>query len=460
MGIISLVTTLSIFTAFSSVVYQAYVASNELKKVTSTISSLMYTENAINAEYLKKIAVGFGGYRNIYVKFTDFLNVTETHKNDHIKNLFASFASSFSRGQGSEYIVERQTFEYLVQKAQTIQEPVILMNVGAIGIATRLAEEQQSVLLAAKISKDLYTRLNPQIQLSEEDFAVEDNVCLILEYKKDEIWGSLKSSSANSFILFSECNIAEKGSIPKFSSIVQNFIPRLIIVTGLEVFKLNINSLQTQLKNLPNSTLIHLHIPIYVANKSFLDVILTFGNSLSMNEQSLYKLQKDLNIKDSTISTETANEITRNLDIIRIVFFNLYHRQTEKNTRKLSRIHVHSISFQIIMTVKSFGWRNTKHGIVKAALRAARHSCGTETLNPGSFFINKNNEFYKSYEPPLEKIKIRENEAVSCWTENMKINFELIELEFCVVVNLICRNTMQTSGLEENVLADALILQI
>lgn len=110
----SLITTISIFTALCSVIYQSYVASNELKRVTSIITNLIAIEsnvtgNSVNGKGRPKVAIGYGSCMDLFVRATDFLNFTEDIRGDSDvdqirseQDLLTSFAYHFQKGVAAE----------------------------------------------------------------------------------------------------------------------------------------------------------------------------------------------------------------------------------------------------------------------------------------------------------------------------------------------------------------------
>lgn len=361
--------------------------------------------------------------------------------------------------------IDRHLLKNLIQRARDRKNSHWSACGSALIIAERLVEDGVSVLLGAHMSKDLHKRLNPKIKFSQETFLEEDDTYLILEYQNDETWGKLRSLRANSYTLHSDIYNSPLNFYPKFSSMIENFNPRLLVISGEQVLKSksHLYQIQAQLKNIPTSTLVHFKLPVeQIFLKQLLDLIVPYSDSLSMNEQSFSNLQRFYEIKSSSSSFQSNNLVTSTLDDLRTIFTILYDGSGERDTtRKVSRIHFNTQDFQIIVTDKSFGWRNAKQSIAKASLRAAKHVCGSEILNPGSFLLMVDSEFSSSHKPPIKKIVIKENDVVPCWTERLKTKRDVVvDVEFCVVPNLVCRNAIKTSGLDENVAATALLLQI
>lgn len=57
-----------------------------------------------------------------------------------------------------------------------------------------------------------------------------------------------------------------------------------------------------------------------------------------------------------------------------------YHLLRRK-FKKVSRIHVHTLAFQAIMTRKGSAWKNTMSAAAHASLTANRHVCGTKVVD-------------------------------------------------------------------------------
>lgn len=333
-------------------------------------------------------------------------------------------------------------------------------------MAMRFLKEGADVsLLGAQISKNLQKFLDPDIKLlSDKDSLDEDDIQLILEYQSGESWGKLTSPRANHYILHSDPQLS---FFHKINLTLPKFNPRLMIVSDLQRIdtESHLNQIQTQLRNLPRSTLIHFEMASYTESiflNQILDYIIPYADSLGVNEQELDNLRSILENEIISPASENAPQVATTLDHLRTVFIHLHdrHRKNHSRGRQVTRLHLHTLAYQTIMTVKSFEWRNTKQSAAKASLRASRHVCGTETLNPESFSVILDKEFASSRKSPLKKIPIKENDVVSCWTEILRTGYESVEVEFCVAPNLVCTRAIQTAGAGDSISAAGLILQI
>jgi len=111
----SLFTTITIFTALFAILYQGYLSSKDLQRLTTILTSLMFLENKININTIPRIAIGYGSCNDVYVHATKFFNYSdlinikqqEAVNNDNkvITNqqeLLNSFAYYFRRGAAAE----------------------------------------------------------------------------------------------------------------------------------------------------------------------------------------------------------------------------------------------------------------------------------------------------------------------------------------------------------------------
>ena len=112
--------------------------------------------------------------------------------------------------------------------------------------------------------------------------------------------------------------------------------------------------------------------------------VLPFVDSLGMNEQELENLRQVLEVGRTTLATDWNPRVAATLDQMRTVFKILtkgFFDKKQKNGRMLSRIHVHTLAYQALMTVVDSAWKNNKQAAAKAALTAHRYVCQNEMVN-------------------------------------------------------------------------------
>lgn len=213
------------------------------------------------------------------------------------------------------------------------------------------------------------------------------------------------------------------------------------------------------------STLIHFEMASYVETKLVLDLtetIIPYSDSLGMNEQELANLLQILEHGTITTVSDSNPRVASTLDQMRKVFKHVRKITSNvPNARQLSRIHVHTLAYQAIMTVKGAGWKQTKAAAAKASLTAHRHVCGVQTITPSHVRLVMDDSFSTStHEKHAERVNLNPENPVSCWEEQIKVNAKLVTVHICVAPVLVCINAQQTCGAGDNISAAGLSLQI
>ena len=125
-------------------------------------------------------------------------------------------------------------FDELISKSEKLKEVRTALGGNAPVMANRFALEGAHVLLAAKMSKNFQQTIHENIQVIG-DVIEKDDIHLILEYKRNEHWGNLKSPRANRFIIHSDRNNPTLSSVEKFEDPLKNYDPNLLVVGGLQM---------------------------------------------------------------------------------------------------------------------------------------------------------------------------------------------------------------------------------
>lgn len=146
---------------------------------------------------------------------------------------------------------------------------------------------------------------------------------------------------------------------------------------------------QRQLTSQPNDTLNHFEMASYVELRLLQQLrqfVLPYVDSLGMNEQELANLQQVLSHGRTTLATDWNPRIAHTLDLMRQVFISLLedHKETsagDPDRRRISRIHVHTLAYQAILTTAGSKWKNTRAAAAKAALTAHRYVCKSQFVS-------------------------------------------------------------------------------
>lgn len=133
------------------------------------------------------------------------------------------------------------------------------------------------------------------------------------------------------------------------------------------------------------STKIHFEMASFVEDKllfELCDTIIPFADSLGMNEQEIANLYNTMYYGNISLVANSTPRIATVLDQMRTLFKLIHTRsKTIENSRQLTRIHVHTLAYQAIFTVKGSMWKNTMAAAAKASLTAHRHVCATSHVS-------------------------------------------------------------------------------
>ena len=204
------------------------------------------------------------------------------------------------------------------------------------------------------------------------------------------------------------------------------------------------------------STRIHFEMASFAEEDCFQDVIdnvVYYSDSLGMNEQELPNLHSMLTNGTLTLVSDPYPRIATTLDNMRMVFKTLRETPVGEGRRKISRLHVHTLAFQAIMTHKSALWKNSMSATAKAALVAHRHTCGSNFVHTDKSRILMDDSFLTSRESGGWRVPFQPDRPVSCWEEEG-------DIEICLAPVLVCTEVVQTGGGGDNVSSAGLVLQI
>ncbi|EAA10744.3 AGAP006394-PA [Anopheles gambiae str. PEST] len=496
-SLLSTATMLGAFTALFAIVFQAYLTSNELVRLTVILQHLRDLEVEYPVQG-PRVAIGYGSCSDLHVRATDFLEYSDTigqtlnaseYTFDDITNeeeFLLNFAYYFQRGAAAErFTANREMFMGLVQRAKksnTVQHHWALGGNAPV-IGTRMAIEGANVLLGAKMSAKLKTHLRPEVQLTGS-LIEDDDIHLILEYNTGDSWGDLVSPRANRYILHNDHHNPYLSSLEEFDSALAGFEPHLFVVSGLQMMdnylypvgvreKL-LERVRTQMQaQSRTATLIHFEMASFVELELLqllLRTVLPYSDSIGMNEQELDNLQQVLETGRISLVADCNPRVAHSLDQARAVFRKLnedfYRKQSGAGDgatrRPLSRIHLHTLAYQAFIVAKDSRWQYTKNAAAKASLTAHRHVCATTIVNPDAAYLQMDGSFAVSASPGARRIHFNNRDPVSCWEEALELPEagRTIAVELCVAPVLICKNAKQTVGAGDNISGAGLVLQI
>ncbi|XP_037820502.1 ADP-dependent glucokinase [Lucilia sericata] len=498
----SLITTFSVFAALISIVWQAFLSLKQLNKITQILTGLLAIESQLkrpwnDTNYSKpKVALGYGACSDLLIHATDFLNYSAAIIPDNVGSEFTvdevndeaellqTFAYYFRNGAAAERVMPNtELFRQLIQLPKKQHRDSLQWFVGGNAplMGIRFDKEGWEVLLGARISHKL-RRLIPDTIKIAGDFIEEDDIHLILEYKAGETWGPFTAPRANRYILHNDHNNPHLNSLEHLQTAIETYKPDLFIISGIQMMdsykfaegirEERLLKVNQQINSLTKKTLIHFEMASYVEIELLQHLkqfILPYVDSLGMNEQELDNLAQVLEHGRTTLASDWNPRVATTLDLMRKVFSILaqdYYKNTtsmgQTKRRMVSRIHLHTLAYQALLTIKDSKWKNTKLGAAKAALIAHRYVCQTQVINPESASLVLDDSFSTSLDPSkAERIAFDPLNPVPCWSETLQINAQKsLDIEICVAPVLVCRVAKKTAGAGDNISAAGLSQQL
>ena len=227
-----------------------------------------------------------------------------------------------------------------------------------------------------------------------------------------------------------------------------------ICSTGVRYERLK--KLQNFLSNVDRTTKIHFELASFSdpdLMKEIVETVILHSDSLGMNEQELPNLVGILTNGKISLLSDSHPRIATVLDQMRTAFNLLKDTKEKDGKRKLTRLHVHTLAYQAILTTKDSDWKNTMSAAAKASLTANRHVCGSNWIDLEKAKMIMDESFSTSASKEnADRILINENRPVSCWEEE--------EFKVCLAPVLVCTEVLQTGGGGDNISSAGLLYQI
>ncbi|XP_012258006.2 ADP-dependent glucokinase [Athalia rosae] len=450
------------------------------KRLTAVLEGLEEVETKHVGSGRPRVAIGYGICTDVYIDakylITYSKDVGDPEHFDEIKSedeLLKSFAYYFRHGAAAErFMPNGSLFNQLVSHARSFSSSYSNIGGNAPVMAFRFAKEGCDVLLAAKMTKSLRQLIPSNIRVAGGDVQ-QDDIHLVLEYKRGETWGPFTSSRANRYIVHNDANNPTISSLEEFDKLLPEFAPDLFVVSGLQMMDnypfpegmrfSRLMKVKQQMINQPRSTKIHFEMASFAEENLLLELselVIPFADSLGMNEQeiaNLYSLMYNGNI---SLVADSNPRVATVLDQMRLLFKLIRKNgKSIENARQLTRIHVHTLAYQAILNVKNSVWKNTMAAAAKASLTANRHVCGSNNVDIQKAMLIMDDSFSTSINAG-RRIPLDIEKPVSCWDEVFKIDGDNVTIEVCVAPVLVCTQASQTAGGGDNISSAGLVPQI
>lgn len=420
-----------------------------------------------------RVAVGFGACLDVFadgVNVLDKIGVRPSNAAEHfshindINEVEKVFSYFFRHGAAAERYLQNSTlFEELVAVARETEGARLALGGNAPVMANRFYQEGCKVLLAATATKELREEIPAEIRVVGGELE-EDDVHLLMEYTKGENWGKFTAPRANRFIIHNDYNNPHLKSMFEFVKEVKQFSPALVVVGGLQMMdyfpflpgerKQLLQEMTSLLETIPRSTLMHFEMASFAEEACLKDIVenvVHHMDSLGMNEQELPNLYSLLNNGSVTLISDPYPRIATTLDHMRDVY-RMIKKTRQTKGRPLTRLHVHTLAYQAILTTKDSPWKNNMAAAAKASLTANRHVCGSKYIHLDKARILMDGSFKTSREEGAKRIEFNNAHPISCWDEE--------DYEICIAPVLVCTDVVQTGGGGDNISSAGLVVQI
>lgn len=365
---------------------------------------------------------------------------------------------------GRRYVEDKELFRKVTAKALEVKSTRKLTGGTGLQIGKRLAKEGCHVLIAADISEELLKMLPENMTAAGTVVDIDDIHCL-LEYPAHLPWGKYESQRANRLVLHSDKHNPYLKSLDKFQEKLTEFSPAVLVIGGLHILD-NFPGFNpgesVDIMRRVSSFLDTQQIPIHFEMAPFndemffdemLEHVIPYAGSMGMNEQELPNLWSKLLYGNITVVSSQKPRVATVLDLMRDVYrVSKENYNKGKKARPLTRLHIHTLAFQAILTTKGSNWKNTQAAAAKASLTATRHVCGSREIDPKKSKLFMDDSFSKSVVPGSPRVDFNPNSPVSCWEEH--------DYEICIAPVLVCTQVLQTGGGGDHITAGGLVLQI
>lgn len=212
--------------------------------------------------------------------------------------------------------------------------------------------------------------------------------------------------------------------------------------------------IRDQMADMDENTRVHFEMASFVDESLLAELtehIIPQADSLGMNEQELPNLHSLLTKGEVTTMADSNPRIAEVLDQMREVYSIL--SVPKGSNRPVTRIHLHTLAYQAILTAKGSPWKNNGAAAVKASLTAHRHVCADKDVKPENSFLIMDDSFSTSKEGG-RRVPFINSRPLTCWEE------EELGINICIAPVLVCAQAVQTAGGGDNISAAGLVVQI
>ena len=278
---------------------------------------------------------------------------------------------------------------------------------------------------------------------------------MILEYSVSEQWAGITSSCANRVIFSHDVSNSRMLALDDVSEVVEQIVPDLVVLSGAHLLESQTEPFWTQRLDDSSRILEAIVTPVHwelasVGNLKFFSSLalklFPKVESLGLNEQELLSVAKSCNapFNFATLPSKPSVGVVSDLLHWLMLTFGSHNKSV------LGRVHLHSLSFHIIVVKDKGAWLNTRAAVMAGAREAGLQACGTTTFNSSMFKLLLPGKFYaSSSDPNLSQLLLS---AGNGWAEWSRDGFF-----YYLSPVLVCRSPSRTVGLGDAISASGLL---
>ena len=247
-------------------------------------------------------------------------------------------------------------------------------------------------MLVGPVGTKLRSLLNEQIATPSFTPESHDEIHMILEYAKGEVWGDITAACANRVIFSHDISNAKLVALELFKDSLTNFKPDLIVLSGAHLldgqprsfWERRLADIENLLDSIPHSVPVHWELATVGDLQYFFHLSNTLFpriDSLGLNEQELLSAAKSAKAGFDFDSIPQKPGIGRISDLLHWLM-STYAKQSNS---RLSRVHFHSLFFHIVVTSSGGPWYSVDDGLVAGARVAGLQACNVTSFTLSNF---------------------------------------------------------------------------
>ncbi|KXJ19900.1 ADP-dependent glucokinase [Exaiptasia diaphana] len=424
-----LVVLIAVLTGF----YYRNIVNNE-RHLRSILNGMLSLERKVKVTNSPVAAVAFEATLDIFVESLDLLKSLgidppqRAYPHEVIDSEMAlaeTFAYFFEHSvASSRYVSNKDLFRKIVEKANHLQHTKMIVGGTATCFAKRLALNGWKTHLTVPMTESTRKFVPSSIDIVGE-IPKEDDIHMIFEFPGFEHWGDkFVSQRSNRMVLHTDVNNPYLKSLDTLKQVSKTENPALVVIGGLHMMD---------------------SFPYKEGERA------QRLDSIGMNEQDLPNLLSMLKYDNITKVATQKPRVAVILDQMRQVYKILRSKPASNAKRRVTRLHLHTLAFQVMMTTRESPWTNSLVATAKASLTATRHVCGSNFIHTNKSRVIMDDSFSISSLPGSDRVPFNAERPVSCWSED--------DYQFCVTPVLVCTEIVHTAGGGDNISAGGLSVQ-